>query len=621
MSVICHAKPSTERFIVELEQNAYFTNESISIRSAYHTLLDNLSAVYKRQRTDSYEVKTPLIESISWQSFYATNLLVAYELILTPRDTRPGSHHCSWIPIEVVIAIGQLLKNYWNPDLPLFNPAGQQESSENHTFAITTALPDARNDQQQGQPSESSDQQSRQVPPHPIGYSNHLLYSDSGDGNEGPQQYSHTMGLNCFVLPCHGVCQFRQSCDSSGSGALNSVASSADSTGATAEPGSCPYLTSRHCYSCNSVAGVASYSMATGAVDLTPPAGQANCNVVVFSEGGQIRQCGKVCKNEKALSSHKRNYHCGQQICNLTLVSEDGQQQQCGKVCKTVKALSNHKYKKHSGQKTCEVKMVGEDGQQRSCARIFRNAESLSNHKCKKHSGLKTCEVKMVGEDGQQQSCGTIFRNAQSLSNHKRIVHGGQKICDWKVLGENGKLRPCGQVCNNVLNLSNHKRKAHSGQKICDVTVLGKDSQQRPCGKVLKNAGSLSTHKSLIHSGYRTCDVKVAEEDGIQRLCGSICSNTRALLSHKSKVHSGQKTCNVVINGKDGQRRRCGMTCKNHSVLWDHKRRDHFGQKTCSMTVTGKDGQQGPSGKVCKNAIDLSNHKRTHRKRKPVDVN
>ncbi|WP_257275407.1 ankyrin repeat domain-containing protein, partial [Endozoicomonas sp. SESOKO4] len=81
---------------------------------------------------------------------------------------------------------------------------------------------------------------------------NSFLYSDSADGNGGPQQSLHSLDLNCFVSPCHGVCQFRPSSDSSETTEwpINFAEHSTGHTATTPEQSSCPHLYNGHCSEC-----------------------------------------------------------------------------------------------------------------------------------------------------------------------------------------------------------------------------------------------------------------------------------------------------------------------------------------------------------------------------------
>ncbi|WP_257276266.1 ankyrin repeat domain-containing protein, partial [Endozoicomonas sp. SESOKO4] len=58
--------------------------------------------------------------------------------------------------------------------------------------------------------------------------------------------------LDCFVSPCHGVCQFRPSSNSSGptDWPMNSAEHSTGQTEATLEQSSCPHLNNGHCTEC-----------------------------------------------------------------------------------------------------------------------------------------------------------------------------------------------------------------------------------------------------------------------------------------------------------------------------------------------------------------------------------
>ncbi|WOG29524.1 hypothetical protein [Endozoicomonas sp. 8E] len=143
--------------------------------------------------------------------------------------------------------------------------------------------------------------------------------TDYGDGKGGSERRQHSLGLNCFVQPCHGVCRFRQFSDSFVSGVQNFEESSTDSTGATPEHSLCNHLANTHCYRCNLIDGVASDrvaldSIAAGTANTIDPDWQATCNVILVGEDGQLRQCGKVYKNAKVLSNHKSSIHTGEKL-------------------------------------------------------------------------------------------------------------------------------------------------------------------------------------------------------------------------------------------------------------------------------------------------------------------
>ncbi len=698
LTVACQTETLTRRYIVEIQQDATFSKQSFSVKPNQHVLsydtsdiadkngfiTPNLLSDYKRRCFFGYEVKKNLIESISWQLLYATNLLVAFELIMTSKAHPPGATSYSWPPVERIVTVGWLLKSYWNPDSPMFKPIEQSEmrlTQGNQPFAITTMIHGSGYVQQpQSQLPESSGQQAPQTTHQPTNAFTNPLSSGSGDGFEDPQQHVHTLGIDCFVHPCRGVCNFRPSSESIGSTerVLKSEESLASLTAATPEQNPCPhdclcyccirhsasaYETSNNLFTiqlqCASGQLFQGYDMDDNPANTTPPpepvpcnlktldedgqlrncekvyksvqslfdhqrkvhSGKKTCLAPVVGEDGRLRPCGEVWKNAVALSNHRRSAHTGQQTCNVIIVTEDGRERPCGRVCKNASALSSHRGRTHTGQQTCQITMVTEDGQERLCGKVCMNAFALWSHRTSVHSGPRTCNVTVVGEAGQLRPCGKVCKNASAFSDHKRYAHTGQQTCDVIVVGEGGQQRPCGTVCKNAKTLSSHKVGCHSGQKTCEVIVLGKDDKPQPCGKVCMNSGALSSHKKSAHTGQRTCDVTVVGEDGQLRPCGKLCNNAGSLSSHKFKQHTGKKTCQVTMVAEDGQPRPCGTVCKNVSALRYHKISTHTGQQTCDVTVLGENGQLRPCGKVYQNAMALSAHKRTHRKRKPVDAN
>uniref|UniRef100_UPI0021490572 ankyrin repeat domain-containing protein n=1 Tax=Endozoicomonas sp. ISHI1 TaxID=2825882 RepID=UPI0021490572 len=266
LSVVCLAQPLTRRFVVELEQKAGSPSQNVFIKPDHHTLSNTLSDIahtkgytesdlpsdQKQRRLNGCEPKTTIIESIPWPRLYGTHLLVGYELILTTKNTPLSSTSYSWLPLEVFVAVGWLLKSYWNIDSPSFNPIKQKELCQVYPLATIITVPGSGNNQQQHSPSESSGQQSQETTARPAGSFNRLLYSDSADGSGGSQQHLHSLGLNCFVSPCHGVCQFRPSSDSSepAEWPMNCAESSTGHTRACPKQSSCPHLDNGHCSEC-----------------------------------------------------------------------------------------------------------------------------------------------------------------------------------------------------------------------------------------------------------------------------------------------------------------------------------------------------------------------------------
>ncbi|WOG27124.1 hypothetical protein [Endozoicomonas sp. 8E] len=650
MSVVCQAEPWTGRYTVEPEQNGGFPNQRFSIKRDRLTLpvtpLDIVDTCgheasaslsdNKRHRQINYGVKTTIIGSISWQRLYATNLLVACELILTTKGTLLNSNFYSWLPVELVVV--WLLKSYWSPHSPLFKPI-ERQTGQIHTFAAITTAPDSGDSPSQ---SASADQQAPPANASPTGSFTGFLYSDSAGGNGDPQQHQHTLGLDCFVSPCNGVCRYRLSYSSREPSGwlLNSVESSTGYAGISPKQSSCPHLANGYCFGCvghfnpvdtidspgrllfgtlnvrpeiqlqcysgalllahsidgntansynffdgvalDGVAldGVALHSMSAEATSTNATTGPFNNDWPIpdnscFPPGGSPpggSPPGGTSYCQKALPDHKKKDNTGQTICDKTLVGENGLRRLCGIVCKNAKFLTDHNRRYHSSQKACDVNVIGEDGRLRPCGKICKHARGLSSHKTRQHSGQKTCSASVVGEDGQHRPCGMVCKNAQALSDHKRRYHSGLQTCSAIEIGENGQARLCGKAIKNLQALAYHKRVNHTGQQTCNVTLVGKDGRQQLCGKVCKNAKVLSSHKNRDHSGQKTCGAKVVGEDGLQRSCGMVCKSTRTLSNHKKRIHGGPETCSVTVVGEDEELRLCGKVCNSAQALTAHRR-------------------------------------------------
>ncbi|WOG27010.1 hypothetical protein [Endozoicomonas sp. 8E] len=593
----------TRRFILELQQDSGSQNESFSINPNGITSSFNTSAIsdsngysgsnfppyYKRQRPYGYRLKTKPIESISWQWLYATDLLVAYELTLTTRGTQPGPIPYSWLLIETVLAVGWLLKSYWNPHSPLFKAIELQSSSiltqGGDIYAINTMVPGSGQEQQQVQLSQLADQQNKQPTRQTASAFTHALYSCSGDGNGDSQKHSHTLGLDCFVHPCHGVCRFRTSSDRTHSMTV----------------------------------GIACPDPVGSLSDETPISGNlpASADDLIIVQG--LLSLTKYKPHEETEISCTPVHFTSPMGTSATRQTTGSPQ--WGQSPARLSRTGTRQATDHSGNRTCYEILYGKNGQQRPCGKICKNTSALKVHKSRYHTGQRTCYTAVVPENGEKRPCGRVCNNAQALSEHKKRDHTGQQICDVTVVKKDGKQRPCGKVYKNAPTLSMHKSRYHTGQRTCQVTIVMEDGQQRSCAKVCKNLQALSDHKNRDHTGQQICDARVVEKDGQQRPCGKICQSARTLLDHKRNTHSGPQTCDLTVLGKDGPPRQCGKICKSSLALSNHKRRDHTGQQTCNETLVTEDGQTKLCGMVCKNAHDLSCHKRTHRKHNTVGGN
>ncbi|WP_422411210.1 MULTISPECIES: C2H2-type zinc finger protein [unclassified Endozoicomonas] len=681
LSAVCQANPWKGRFSVELELNAS-SKQSFSIKSDRPTLsgnpldtTDTKSYPGSALSTDDKQHRhagSTIIESISWRWFYATNLLMAFELILTTQDALVSCAPYSSLPLEAIIAVSWLLKSFWHPDSPLFKSIEQQAAlmltEGDHRFATITTMFGSGHNPPPYQASESSGQPTPATSNQATDFFTSIFYSGSADGNGGSQQHQHTLGLNCFVYPCNGVCQFRPPSDSSDSveRPLNSPNSSIDN--AVTPQQTCPHLPHGHCLSCMRYLdpACASASQAYSTLktldelfeiqlpfDSGPlfdrelndfgsnPANNFN-SIDLLNAGAAYRSDAIGAPNDEELTFRNFSFNdyefpatngsldlqsfAENARFSLTLnqsplptgISETQQttyesfqlsQSQADRPpTAAASALSDRIIV--TGQTTCNLIVIGEDGQQQLCGKSYKRIQSLSEHKSREHSGEKTCDSTVIGEDGEQRPCGKVCKNARVLSCHKSRIHPRQQVCHVKVVGKDGQPQPCGKVSTSVVALSSHKSKAHSMQKTCHVTVVGNNGQLKPCAKIFKSAQSLASHKCQYHSGQKTCDMITIGEDGQSHPCGKICKNAQSLSTHKSQYHSGQRTCRVTIVGENGQLQPCKKIFKSALSLSTHKSQFHNRQWICDVTIVGENGQLQPCGKVYRRPQSLSTHRR-----------
>ncbi|WOG27133.1 hypothetical protein [Endozoicomonas sp. 8E] len=478
MSFICQAETWTNSFVVALEQDKGSPNLSFSIKRDPRALPGNppetvdtnshvgptFATNKKRHISGSYSLATTLIESISWQLLYVTNLLFAYELILTTRDPPISATPYSWLPAEVLVIVGWLLKSYWNPDSLLLNTTEQQETSQDSPFSsiIMMVVPDPEQGQQQRHSSGSSGHRSSGTSHYHTGSSYSPPPSGSGDGNGGYQQNQHTLGLNCLV--CNGICRLRPLSDSR-MRAEWTMDSPERSTGNTVfndlsdvqlqvtseQPFQEHYIDSLPFVGVASD-GVASGSVITGAAyneipnrEVPAPWNLPSSNDFTGIDG-QIDLQNPHEQDEFFINlSHSEtqqttteSFHSNR---NQTNVSQTGATQ----------------YINDKSISTCNIIVVGEDRQSRPCGEVFHSAKALSLHKNRYHTGEQTCDVNVVEEGGRSQPCGRVFKSAESLLSHKSRFHSGNKTCNVIVVSD-GRSRPCGKICKSDQALFDHQR-------------------------------------------------------------------------------------------------------------------------------------------------------------------
>ncbi len=476
LSIVCQAKTLTRRCVVELQQDAGSLIGNFFIKRDLNTLSFTPSDIVgtngysgsifrpdnKPHRLGSYGLKTSFIESISWQLIYGTNLLVAYELVLSTRAAAMSTKPYSWTPVEALVVVGWLLKSYWNSDSPLSDPIEQLKASQDDPFAISAMMLPGQNQQQNGQqdqPSAVSGQQASGATTTQLtGFLTSPLSSDSGDGNGDPEQHQkHTFGLNCYVDSCHGVCGLRSSFRSREPAEvlLNCEESSSGHTGATS--------------------GQSSH-----------PRSEIQNNAHIQNNfRGQINQQehGPASPTLYQTDSRAPDITRSRRIeCDVIMVAEDGQRQRCGKVFRTVQGRSLHVRRSHCVPKFCYALIILNDGRRRPCEMSFRNQEMLSRHRTQCHIEPAFCDLIVVGEDSEQRVCGKVYRNIAEQQGHSLLNHEGEWDIRWSHPGRRDHI---------------------IGSHFCDMAGLVDDGEGRQvwqlCGRIFITLDELYCHRSGYH--------------------------------------------------------------------------------------------------------------------------
>ncbi|WOG27111.1 hypothetical protein [Endozoicomonas sp. 8E] len=444
MSVTCQDKHWTGRFTVGLEQKSGFANQGFSIKHSLNTLSGKpyVSADINgysgpdslpdntRHITLIYKLNRNIIKSISWHFLCATQLLVAYKVTLTTRGETLSFAPYSWLPAEMIVIVGWLLKSYWRVDSPLFNPIQQpdvieQQASQNHLPAIIVMMLSSGNKPLNYQPSQSSSQRAPQATSQSVSYFSHTLHSNSGNGNGDPQQHQHTLGLNCFVDPCHGVCQFRSLSDNRGPDECLQNSPETAQAGASNGQSSCPDLANKPYFGC------------IGYLDpVNGKDARKNSPVETFCDLFDIEN-----PYDSGIMFDIKAYDIDNDPANSfnfigSMSAETGFKDDTAGTLNDDPSMLRNDYVPRELTSSCQ--------------------SALANHR-RKYRRQKACDVAKIGNDGQ------------TLSDHKiKKDHSRQKICDFTVIREDGLEGPCGRVCNNINALRKHKRK-HRKRKPDDV--------------------------------------------------------------------------------------------------------------------------------------------------------
>ncbi|WOG28488.1 hypothetical protein [Endozoicomonas sp. 8E] len=213
----------------------------------------------------------------------------------------------SWTPVEAFAVVGWLLKSYWDSDSPLSDPIEQLKASQDDPFVITAMMLPGQNQQQNGQQDQplavSGQQASEATTTQLTGSHTSLLSSDSGDGNEDPEQHQqHTLGLNCYVDSCYDICKFRSSSDQGESAEvmLNFEESSGHTEVVTFGQSSYPHP---------EITELDPFipplrSMNAGAANVIDHAVRIVCDGISIGKNGEQRRCGMFLENVEELSYH-----------------------------------------------------------------------------------------------------------------------------------------------------------------------------------------------------------------------------------------------------------------------------------------------------------------------------
>ncbi|WOG28306.1 hypothetical protein [Endozoicomonas sp. 8E] len=402
LSVVCQAESSTRHFVVDFQQDdAGSPIQGFSVKCDFNTL-----SYTSTDMVDTNGYAGLDIESISWPLIYATHLLATYEPILSIHDTPLSGKPLSWLPAGAFVALGWLLKNYWNSDPSLLIAMDQLEASQDDRFAIITMMLPGNGQQkndQQNPPSTSSGQQATggATSTRITGYASGSPPGGSDGDDRNPESQQHTFGYNCHFGSCHGICKLRSP---------NHPTMATFGTRSYSLPEIAyeellrqeqlrPDILARP--------GAASRSTA-GDPD---PTGRFVCDVQMETWNGERAPCGMSCSNRERLSEHKMRYHTAPLFCDVVVVGGDGEQQLCGQVLH-LPQQEDHNSRYHDdemdirwsdpnrshqvpGSVFCDVVVYVNVNEgrlnrmtQQLCGRIFESEEGLLRHIGRHHQGF-----------------------------------------------------------------------------------------------------------------------------------------------------------------------------------------------------------------------------------------
>ncbi len=376
-SMVCQAKTLTRRCVVELQQDAGSLIGNFSIKRDLNTLSFTPSDIVgtngysgsifrpdnKPHRLGSYGLKTSFIESISWQLIYGTNLLVAYELVLSTRAAAMSTKPYSWTPVEALVVVGWLLKSCWNSDSPLSDPIEQLKASQDDPFAISAMMLPGQNPHPRSEIQNNAHIQNNfrgQINQQEHGPASPTLYQTDSRAPD----ITRSRRIECDVIMVAEDGQ-RQRCGK----VFRTV------------QGRSLHVRRSHCV-------------------------PKFCYALIILNDGRRRPCEMSFRNQEMLSRHRTQCHIEPAFCDLIVVGEDSEQRVCGKVYRNIAEQQGHSLLNHEGEwdirwshpgrrdhiigsHFCDMAGLVDDGEGRQvwqlCGRIFSTLEELYCHRSGYH--------------------------------------------------------------------------------------------------------------------------------------------------------------------------------------------------------------------------------------------
>lgn len=152
-----------------------------------------------------WEYATSLIEYVDWLPLYATNRVIGYSLMITPKENTVREFSYSWLSLVAAVIIERLESTQRNPEQPLFNQIQEQEENRLSRLAIITVPVDgSRGTSGSGECSQNVSSQDESLDISTSRRTTDLLiasiFGSSNEGNDGdkpPQKLQHNYAFFC----------------------------------------------------------------------------------------------------------------------------------------------------------------------------------------------------------------------------------------------------------------------------------------------------------------------------------------------------------------------------------------------------------------------------------------